>query len=918
MAHSIIKPYFTKIVFKPLRTNLFYIVLLAYFLTIGSATIYSQEAPIKSKSFPSKNQPTKAKKEVVASPIIAEAKVTKIDTIKLDSIKPTKKFLEGKVKYKAKKSAKFDQKKKLITLYDGAELYYLDYELKSGVIVFDYEKNEVYAGRLKDSTGKYTQLPVFKQGSNVIEPDSIRFNYKTKKALVWNSRTTQSELIIKAAITKKENDSVYFMKKAKITTSTNIEDPEYYFLVNRGKLVPGKKVVVGLTEMYIYDVPTPVILPFAFFPITDKNTSGIIIPNYNYTNERGYTLQNGGYYFALTDNYDLAVLGDYYTNGSYALRFESNYAKKYKYNGTVNLRFEDLITSERGFPDYTKTKIYNIQWSHSKDGKSNPNSRFSASVNLGSSKFFRQSLNQVNVGNNLNNTLNSSISYSKTFNTVPQANLSLTVTHSQNSQTEQINMSLPTLQASIERVFPFAGKDDVKKGFFKNINLQYNLRGENRITTTDSLFFKSEMFKNALTGFEHSIPISTNFKIFKYLSASTSFNYKEVWQFKTINKAYDATLNKVVNTDVGGFDAFRTYSVSNSIGTTIYGTFNFGESKKIKSIRHVMRPSISHSYTPSFNRYYDTYDSDGSGTMLKEYSRFEGGAFGAPGNNYSNNVGFSLSNTFEAKVTDRDSTKTEAKKIMLLNNLNLSSSFDMAADSLRWAPLRVSGGTTFFKQKMNVNFATTLDPYSIDNNGRRMDKFNIDNGGSLFRMTSANMTMNFSIVSTDLGKDKKDKKTKKNIQGARNGGRDDDLFGTNTDFSDRRDSQFNKDDGEEEEEFVGFYKSELPWDLNMAYSITYGNNNREKKITSNTIMVSANTTLTPKWKIGISTGYDFAQKGVTFTQMRFERDLLSWRMDFNWVPFGTNASWGFFIGIKSGVLSDIKWDKQIQPDRRLR
>ncbi len=900
-----------------MRTNLFYIVLLAYFLTIGTSKLFSQENPNKNASFPIKNQANTTKNTEVSEAVENDLKLT---TIQIPDTLPKKKFLESKVKYKAKKSAKFDQKKKLITLYDEAELFYLDYELKSGIIVFDYEKNEVYAGRIKDSTGKYTQLPYFKQGANIIEPDSIRFNYKTKKALVWNSRTTQSELIINSAITKKENDSVYFMKKAKITTATNIEDPEYYFLVNRGKLVPGKKVVVGLTEMYIYDVPTPVILPFAFFPITEKSTSGIIIPNYNYTDQRGYTLQNGGYYFALSDNYDLAILGDYYTNGSYALRFESNYANKYKYNGTVNLRYEDLITSERGFPDYSKTKIYNIQWSHTKDAKSNPNSRFSASVNLGSSRFFQQSLNQVNVGNNLNNTLSSSISYSRTFNSVPQVNFSLTATHSQNSQTEQINMTLPTLQASVERIFPFAPKDGVKKGFLRNINLQYNIRGENRIETTDSLFFKSEMFKTALTGFEHSIPLSTNFKIFKHFSVSNSFNYREVWQFKTINKSYNSTLNQVVNADVGGFDAYRTYSVSNNIGTTIYGTFNFGENKKIKSIRHVMRPSISHSYTPSFNKYYDKYDSDGSGTMTKEYTRFEGGVFGAPGNNFSNNLGFSLSNTFEAKVTDSDSTKTEAKKIMLLNNFNLAASYDLAADSLRWSPVRITGGTQFFKQKMDVNFGATLDPYSIDNNGRRMEQFNIDNGGSLFRMTSANMAINFSIVSTDFGKNKKekgDKKGKKNKIGLQNGGRDDDLFGTNTDFSDRRDSQFDETE-EEEEEFSGFYKSELPWDLNMAYSITYGNNNREKKIISNSLMVSANTSLTTKWKVGISTGYDFVQKGVTFTQLRFERDLLSWRMDFNWVPFGDNASWGFFIGIKSGVLSDIKWDKQNQPDRRLR
>ena len=905
MARQKLSHIFTKIAFKALRTNLFNIVLLAFFLTIGSAKIYSQEINNKSTAIPI-NKQVDSIKIVTTNPIIAE-------TINADTIKK-KPILEGKIKYKAEKYAKIDQKKKLITLYDKAELYYQDIELKSGIIVFNYEKNEVYAGRIKDSAGVYTQLPNFKQGSNVVEPDSIRFNYKTKKALIWNSRTEQSEFRVKAEISKRVNDSVYFMKGARFTTSTDIDDPEYYFKTSKVKYVPGKKVVTGLTNMVIANVPTPLALPFAFFPMTEESQSGIIIPTFNDTRQRGYSLQNGGYYFALSKNYDLAVLGDYYTNGSYALRFESSYAQRYKFRGNVNIRYENLIQSERGFPDYSKTNIYNIQWSHSQDSKSSPNSRFSASVNLGSSRYFQQSINQLNANGNLNNTLNSSVSYSKTFNSVPQVNLSLTASHSQNTQTEEINMTLPTLQMSVDRIFPFASGEGLKKGFFKNINFQYNLRGENQIRTTDSLFFKPQMFRDAKAGFQHSIPLSTNFKIFKYFSASTSLSYQEVWYIKTINKSFDSDLNKEIVKDINGFDAFRTYSFSSSIGTTIYGTFNLGETKKIKAIRHVMRPSISYSQTPSFAKYYDTYAADASGTMIKEYTRFEGGAFGSPGKNRSNNVGISISNTFEAKVTDKDSTKTEPKKVMLLNNLNLSTSYDIAADSLRWAPMRVSAGTQFFNNKMNANFGMTLNPYAINNSGREINTFNIDNGGSLFRMTSANMTLNYSLTSRDGDKNKK----KENKQGQRNGGRDDDLFGTNTDFSDRRESQFGNDDDSEEDSFKGFYKAELPWDITLAYQLTYSNANRENTISGNSLMVSANTDLTPKWKVGASTGYDFVQKGVTFTQLRFERDLLSWRMDFNWTPFGDNAFWGFFIGIKSGVLSDIKWDKRTIPDRVLR
>ena len=893
---------------KPLQRNLFYIVFLTIFLTFGNTITHAQDIKKPIETFPPKNQTTTTERK-------EETPLTEVDTIKIDTLKKKKPLLESKIRRKAVDYEKLDQKKKQITLYNKAEVYYEDIELKSGIIVIDYQKNEVYAGRIKDSTGQYTQLPVFKQGSNVIEPDSIRFNFKTKKALVWNSRTDQGEFKVKAAITKKENDSVYFMKGARFTTSEDVDNPEYYFITDRVKMVPGKKVVVGFTNMVIADVPTPIALPFAFFPITETSKSGIIIPTYNDSNLRGFSLQNGGYYFALSDYYDLAVLGDYYTNGSYGFRFQSGYGKKYRFNGNLNLRFENLVTSERGYPDYTKQKIYNIQWSHSKDGKSNPNSRFSASVNLGSSTYFRQSLNQINAGSELNNTLSSSISYSKTFNSVPQVNLSLTASHQQNTNTEAISMTLPTLQASVDRIYPFAKGDGLKKGIIQNINLQYNLRGENRISTYDSLFFKPQMFRDAKLGFQHSIPLSTNFKLFKHFSASSSINYNEVWAFKTIRKSYSDSDNKIIDTEVQGFDAFRTYSFSTGIGTTIYGTFNFGDKKRIQAIRHVMRPNISYGYTPSFAKYYDTYDPDGSGTIRKDYTRFEGGSFGTPGKNMSNNVSFSLNNTFEAKVTDRDTTKTEPKKIMLLNNLNMSTSYDISADSLRWSPMRISGGTQLFKQKMNVNFAATLDPYAINNSGQRINTWNMDNGGSLFRMTSANMTLGYSFSSKDM----EGENDEENTAGKRNGGREDDLFGTNADLSDRRKSQFGYDD--EKDTAVKdseFFKYELPWDMNLAYSLTYSNGKREKKITGNSLMVSMNTDLTPKWKIGVSTGYDFVQKGVTYTQLRFERDLLSWRMDFNWVPFGTNANWGFFIGIKSGVLSDIKWDKRSLPDRTLR
>lgn len=831
-------------------------------------------------------------------------------------IVPKEGFLKDIVKYTASEYVSINQRTQKIYLRDKAKINYEDMEITAGIIVIDYAKNEVYAGRLKDTLGNYSQAPVFKQGSDVIEPDSIRFNLNSRKALIFNSRTEQSGGYIIADLTKKENDSVYFIKRGKFTTSEDTENPDYYFLMRNAKVVPGKKVVTGLTNMFIADVPTPIGMPFAYFPLTKKRTSGVIFPSFGQNNDRGYNIQNGGYYFAVSDYFDLTVLGDYYTNGSYGMRIESAYGVRYKFRGNLSFRFENLITSERGFPDYAKSSIYNLRWSHSQDGKANPSSRFSASVNLGSSTYYQQSINQLNNSNFLNNTLSSSVSYSKTFQGEPQVNISLTATHSQNTNTETINMTLPTFQGSVDRVFPFAPKIGAKKGILQNINLQYNVRGENRIQTTDSLFFKKEMFDDAKVGMQHSIPISTNFKVFKYFSMSASTNFQETWTLNTIEKSFDIPNQEVVVTDKRGFDSFRTYNFSTSLGTTIYGMFDFGEDKKIQAIRHVMRPSISYSISPAFSQYYDSYDvvdADGTTQDEVEYTRFEQSIFGSPGNNYSSSIGLSLSNILEAKVRDKDSTATEAKKIILLNNLNFSTSYNISADSLRWSPVRMTGGTQIFNKKMSINFGATLDPYALDNNNNKINTFNINNGGSLFRLTSANVTMNYTL-SSKKGEDKPEDQAAKE-ESRRSGGRDDDLFGKPQDFADNRLTSGNDKDKKDEPSALYSYK--IPWSLRIAYAVNYSNTRRENQISSHSLMFSGDIDLSPRWTIGASSGYDLKNKGVTYTQLRFERDLSSWRMNFSWIPFSTNTSWNFFIGIKSGILKDIKYDKRRQRDRQL-
>ena len=918
---------FTKIHLKALRTNKFKILFALSFTVFINTFSFSQDLPKKSDPISPKPKTAEQGVTINADTIVPpQQNKTVKDTTVVDSLKTKKKdFLEHIVDYKARDYTSLNQKKKKIYLYNEAEVTYGDLNIKAGDITIDYTKNEVYARGIVDSTGEYTQAPVFTQGNNVVEPDSLRFNTKTKKGLIYGSVTEQGEGTVMSPITKRENDSVIFIKNAKYTTAENLDDPEYYIKLRKAKIVPGKKIVTGLANLFIYDVPTPLGLPFGFFPQSEKQTSGVIIPTFGEQNNRGYFLQNGGYYFAISDHVDLALLGDYYTNGSYGIRGESVYALRYKFRGNFGFRYENLINSERGFPDYSRNTIYNLRWTHSQDAKASPNSRFSASVNLGSSSFYQQSLNQATTGAFLTNTLASSVSYSKTFQGEPQVDFSLAATHSQNTQTGSINMTLPTFQGNVGRIFPFAPKTGSKKGLIQNISLQYNVRGENRIETTDEEFFTKQMFRDAKSGFQHTIPLSTNFKVFKYFSVSASTNYNEVWTFSTIDKNFDADTKEVITDTIRGFDAFRTYNFSTSIGTTIYGMFNFekkGKDPKIKAIRHVVRPSVSYNINPAFDRYYDSYDREivtADGLTVDDvvmFTRFEGGLFGSPSRNFSSSMGISLSNNFEAKVKDSDSTKTEPKKIKLLNNLNFSTAYNFAGDSLQWSAVSVNGGTQFFDNKLSVNFSASLDPYALDNNNRRIDVFNIDNGGSLFRLTSANMNMSYSLSNKGNGKNKDDDKDKNFDENVRNGGRDDDLFGVSEDFTNKRlGANDNKDKKEDDNKF---YNYKIPWSLRLAYAVNYSNQRRNNEISSHSLMFSGDVELSPKWSVGGSSGYDFKNQGFTFTQLRFERDLLSWRMNFSWVPFSSRSSWNFFIGIKSSLLKDLKYEQRRQPDQILR
>ncbi|WP_026777539.1 putative LPS assembly protein LptD [Polaribacter sp. Hel_I_88] len=827
------------------------------------------------------------------------------DSIVKDSIK-LKESIDDIITHIAQDYTIQNAKEKTVTLYNEANITYTDIDLKAGIIIIDYKKNTLFAKGIKDSTG-YIQRPVFKQGGQESEQDSILYNFKSKRALIYGLKTKQGEMFTYGEKTKQVNDSTIYIRKIRFTTSEK-EVPDYYISTDKAKLVPGKKIIVGVSNLVLADVPTPVFLPFAYFPMTETSVSGFLIPAFDTgSSARGVGLQNGGYYFAINDYVDLTLTGDAWANGSWGLRTNSNYNKRYRFNGTFSFNYENIINGIRGFDDFDKRSNFNIRWNHSQDSKASPNSRFSASVNLGSSRFFRESLNQFNLNQNQNNTFNSSVNYSKTFVGTP-FNMAVTASHQQNTNTESITMTLPSLTLNMNRVYPFAGKNGVKKNPIQKLGFNYNMQGQYLINTTDDEFFTSKMFETARSGMQHKTSTNTNIKAFKYFTLSPSANYEETWQFDYIDRKYDETNNVIVTDTLRGFKSYREYNMGVSLSTNIYGTFNFKKGR-LKAIRHTIRPTISYSYRPDFrDNYLEQVQQSANPLDVIDYTVFDQGIYGAPSGGLSNSIGLSVNNVLEAKMAPKDpDSDEEDEKIMLLNNLNFNTSYNIAADSLRWSNVTFSAGTRLFKDKLALNFNGSLDPYQVNENGRRIDKFN----PGIFRLTNANLTANYSISSTDFNKSEKGNQNS-NANGNNN---PPDTMGADIDPTNRQGRQDARDIGGGTTK-TDLYKGKIPWSLNLVYAATYSNNGVVPgTIGVHTLGFSGNVDLSPKWKVGYSSGYDVKNGAFSFSRFNFTRDLDSWQFNFNWVPFGSNSSYTFFIGVKSSTLADLKWDKNKPPDR---
>ena len=801
-----------------------------------------------------------------------------IDSSNIDTLQLSPDAVESKVRYVAKDSIRFDMKTRLVYLFGSSEVYYEDIVLKAEEIEINIDSNTVTARGKLDSTGKFFGEPVFTEAGKEMKSHEMKYNFDTKKGIIIDAFTHEGENYVHGEKIYKTSDDILYFKNAKYTTC-NLEHPHYYFRAGKLKIIPKDKIVTGPANLFIEDTPTPLAIPFGFFPNTDKQKSGLIIPSYGESAQYGFFLLNGGLYLGISDNVSMKFTGDFYTKGNWSGNFSSDYKNRYRYKGNFNV---GLTTSKNGIkelPDYNERKDFFIQWDH--DQRARPNSIFSAKVKFGTSQNFINNINS-SASDFLSNNFNSSISYKKSWAGKP-FNLSVNASHSQNIITETATVRLPEMAFSVSRIFPFKKKVMIgKQKFYEKIGISYLMNTKNEVTAKDSLFgfnYINVLQKDFKNGMRHSIPLGTSFKLLKHFTLSPSINYSEVWYTRSIIKNWN-NQTKTVDVDTSfNFIRGNTYGGSINLATRIYGMYQFN-GKVIKALRHVITPSASFSYTPENLSTYRSYTD--SNNTDQEYSIFENGIYGTSGGKETGFLNLSLINNFEMKVRNRKDSVTGDKKIKLIDNLRFSSSYNTMVDSLNWSKVKISARTNIFK-RISINFSTLLDPYAIDSSGSRINTPQWEKSGDFGRITSSTIATSFSLRS-------KEKKNEKNSP-----------YGT-----------------EEELEYIranpdAFIDFNVPWNIRFSYILRYSKPKFESKITQ-VLNFSGDFSLTKKWKIGFRSGYDFKNKDLSYTTVDFYRDLHCWEMMFNWVPFGQRQSYTFTIKVKSALLQDLKLTRRNLPN----
>ena len=864
------------------------------------------------------------------------------DSIALDSINRRKKNgINAPVHYVANDSLIYEGGSGMAYLYGDANVKYEDMDLKSEEIYMCLDSSLVYARGGKDSTGVEFGTPVFVMGKDTYETDSMAFNFKTKKGLISNVYTEQEDGFLTSELSKRNNQGEIFLQHGRYTTCDD-PHPDFYIAMSRAKVTPGKKVVFGPAYLVVADVPLPFALPYGFFPFTKSYSSGLIMPTYGDETERGFYLRDGGYYFAISDKMDLKVLGEIYTKGSWGLSAASNYKKRYKYSGSFFASYQNTINGEKNMPDYSKQTSFKIQWSHRQDAKANPYRTLSASVNFATSSYERNNLTSMyNPQSYSQTTRTSSVSMTNTFSSIGLT-LSTTMNLSQNMRDSSISMTLPDLNISISRFYPFKRKKMAgKERWYEKISMSYTGQLSNSINTKEDKLLHSSLTRDWRNGMQHNIPISGNFTLFNYLNINPSLNFTDRMYTNKINRSWDEVNQKEVTDTIDGFYNIYNWNFSVSASTKLYVFYTpwkklFGD--KIKTIRHVFTPQVSFNYAPDFSSrsygYYETYQkTDANGNVsLVEYSPYSNGLYGVPGKGKTGSISVDISNNIEMKIKS-DADSTGEKKISLIDELGASMSYNFATDIRPLSDLSTRLRLKLTKSyTLNLNAVFASYAYELDENGRPVlsNTKTLWGMGKFGRFQGMSQNISYTLDNNKVSNffkwlrgEKVDKKNDKNKRDDYDDEDEEDEFNRETNEDDtmqkgQRGAR-KENAGKAETDDDGYMKFSIPWSLSFGYGITMRENTggqfnydkmRYPYKFSQTLNCSGNIRISDGWNISFSSGYDFENHKISMTTASLGRDLHCFNMSCQLVlaPYTT---YNFTFRCNAATLTDaLKYDKR--------
>ena len=862
------------------------------------------------------------------------------DSLALDSINRTKKNgIDSPVQFSADDSLVYVASSGMSFLYGNSHVTYQNMDLRSENIYMCMDSSLVHATGARDSLGTLYGNPVFKMGSDTYESDTMAFNFKTKKGLIQQVYTEQEDGYLTSELSKRGANGELYLQHGKYTTCDE-PHPDFYLALSRAKVRPGKDVVFGPAYLVVCDVPLPLAIPYGFFPFTKSYSSGFIMPTYGDETERGFYLRDGGYYFALSDKMDLKVLGEIYTKGSWAVSTQSNYRKRYKYNGAFYASYQNSVTGEKNMPDYSKQTSFKIQWSHRQDAKANPYSNISASVNFATSSYERNNLSSMyNPQSLTQSTRTSSVSYSTKFSSIGMS-LSTTMNLNQNMRDSTIAMTMPDLNISIARFYPFRRKKMAgEQKWYEKISLSYTGRLSNSISTKEDKLMHSSLTRDWNNGMQHTIPVSANFTVLNYINLNATFNFTDRTYFRKTMQSWDGS--KVVNDTVYGLYNIYNWSMSLSASTKLYGFLKPGPKflkGKIYAIRHLVTPQVSFTYAPDFSTsrygYYETYqrtNADGS-VSLVEYSPYAGQLYGVPGKGKTGSISWDISNNLEMKMYDRNDS---LKKIYLIDELGLSMSYNMAAKIRPWSDLstrlrlKLSKNYTF---NMNAVFASYV--YEADSVGatpRVSEHTTYWEQGKIGRFQGMSQNLSYTITNDKISsiikwlKGERDDKKNNNNRNNRDNNKDDDDdididSNLDKDLEAGKHGARKENAGKADTDEDGFMKYTCPWSLSFGYGITMREDTDRSKFNYNTMRypykftqnlnMSGNIRLSDGWNISFSSGYDFENKKISMTTASLGRDLHCFNMSCS-VVLAPYTSYNFSFRCNASTLTDaLKYDKR--------